>query len=51
VLDYWRFETGRLAGEYKPRKDRNLKMANRIFSLMPDGLLAVAGDVLYRHFG
>jgi hypothetical protein len=44
-LTYWRFPSLAMGA------NRKLKMAKRVFSLMPQGLLATSGRLVYRHIG
>ncbi len=48
TLEYVRFSASQSAPAVE---DRGMYMAKRLFSCMPDGLLATAGKLLYRHIG
>jgi hypothetical protein len=47
-LLYWRFP---VVGSFGIRESRKLKMAKRVFSHMPQGLLVMSGKLVYRHIG
>jgi hypothetical protein len=47
-LTYWRFPA---ASSFAMGENWRLKVAKRVFSLMPQGLLAMSGRLVYRHIG
>lgn len=47
-LIYWRFPDDPSLG---PAEGRNLKLAKRAFSFMPNALLRLTGKLIYRHIG
>ena len=48
TLEYVRFSAAQSAPAVE---DRGMRMAKRLFSCMPNGLLTTAGKLLYRHIG
>jgi CelD/BcsL family acetyltransferase involved in cellulose biosynthesis len=48
TLEYVRFSAAQSAPTVE---DRGMRMAKRLFSCMPNGLLTTAGKLLYRHIG
>jgi hypothetical protein len=48
-MNYWRFPA--LARESSMAEGRSPKLAKRVFQSLPDSVLKLAGEILYRHVG
>ncbi|MEJ2111855.1 MAG: GNAT family N-acetyltransferase, partial [Acidobacteriota bacterium] len=45
-----RHEISYLRFPNRTNSERNLRLAHKIFSRLPDSILAISGEILYRHF-